>query len=241
MGNFIDPAKAIVLEDGTQMEVVNVSIYPARVLVRPLMPGDKFGASVRKDRLERFAVSGYWYDLYSGHFAGHIGDTNYNRIRNVGKTRDMSPYSAGEAEPRGEPVRHKDREIPVAVPQVYVPGASPSIRGHGGGCCGTSHLYSFGNTGPMNANDPTKIGHTYEQQCRLAIATCKHQRGSGLMEAILKDNQKKDWHDILESEGFKLVNDFVNSNTHNRLWVYHYVYGASNGETVKKVSSPFGK
>lgn len=96
--------------------------------------------------------------------------------------------------------------------------------GHGGNCCGISHIYNFG----VNAS---------EDQKRLLdrLLACSSERfgdedpeehwwdgESLIIEAVLSQRQTKAWEPILLSKGFKVVNSFFNPNSHNECTIYHY-------------------
>jgi len=118
---------------------------------------------------------------------------------------------------------------------------------HGGKCCGVKHIYGF-DTPPglhLSAYSSTCNGsnsasgqssnagkeffrgkapvETAVERLDRYLDFCKQKQPKGLIEVTLVYYQKKAWEKTLIKRGFKLVNEFVNSNTDSRIWVYHKV------------------
>ena len=108
--------------------------------------------------------------------------------------------------------------------------SSPSITGHGGSCCGISHIYHF-----QGMNSTVRTPENCEARVRFLISKYWHDSGrtldrnkNRLYEAVLKESQRKEWEPVLLAVGFELVTDFLNTNSGNRCYVYHYAMGAKN-------------
>lgn len=110
----------------------------------------------------------------------------------------------------------------------------PLIAGHGGGCCGISHIYGFSGFRWSSSNNP-RNSEDAERRVRFLIS--KYWADSGrrlddrknrLYEAVLRESQREEWEPVLLAVGFELVTDFLNTNSGNRCYVYHYAMGPSN-------------
>jgi hypothetical protein len=65
---------------------------------------------------------------------------------------------------------------------------------------------------------------TYLERMERYIAYCKTHRPKGMIEVTTAGGQNEIWKGHLEGFGFKLVNEFKNSNSGNTVFVYHLVY-----------------
>lgn len=172
----------------------------------------------------------FWYWIRHGKLGGGENNTAYHRIRNVPGTRA-----------RKRPTNVAKPSKPTA--QSYDRGAVPRWNAHGGGCCGVSHIHLFTGRPSDMPRYGSPRGHTKEGQFKAALTSIRASRHSGLIEAILLPEQVRNWETVLLEAGFKNVKQFYNSNTGNRLNVYHLAYGRMNKETAAvpkaKVASPF--
>ena len=101
--------------------------------------------------------------------------------------------------------------------------------GHGGSCCGISHVWGIGRS-PMARNNLNgyqgnsrdcldrviRLNHGTEAFRVLEVVTAQDvdDEGSGT-------NQTEDWEDTLVELGFQKVSSFVNSNSYNVCTVWH--------------------
>ena len=122
-----------------------------------------------------------------------------------------------------------------------------SLSLHGGRCCGVKHLYGFNNPpntalGAMNVA-PAQCQNIHDDHCypgenfypgpapqekaieRLdrILEFLDEKRPNGILQVVLIAHQKLWWHKELvkRKRGFKLVSECHNSNSGNRLYVYH--------------------
>lgn len=89
---------------------------------------------------------------------------------------------------------------------------------HGGGCCGINHIRNFG--GAYGYGIPTRE----ELRDMMRQGNTVANRGM-LLEVVLTNNQCRRYPDLpvmLQEEGFKLVNRFLNPNSGNICNVFHY-------------------
>lgn len=140
------------------------------------------------------------------------------------------------------------KKKPLSMGPIY-------LKGHGGSCCGIKHIYSLGLTPEAVIQYKQTNVKEYTQFCRdygkyeiyyeiirktvfLEDSSAKtmgqmfdeiveyassHKR-RGVLEVVIT-HQQSDWVPHLEKSGFKLVNEFVNSNSCNTCFVYHLNYG----------------
>lgn len=95
------------------------------------------------------------------------------------------------------------------------------LNAHGGGCCGITHINSFG-----TANIETL--RLYLRQHDLVGF------GSRMLEAVLTDAQAQHWEAPLLNNGFVKVARFRNSNSGNFCNIYYrYVERPHDGYTVE--------
>lgn len=123
------------------------------------------------------------------------------------------------------------------------------MRYHGGYCCGIKHIHGFGmniarkepeiNSKPVPLEGGTYIVNiradkwgspltkepipeesTVERLDRY-LKWCEEQHRFGVTEATLTAGQAKVWEEILLQRGFKKVTECLNSNSCNRICIYH--------------------
>lgn len=116
---------------------------------------------------------------------------------------------------------------------------------HGGGCCGMTHIWHFPdspsptlpahkaltgkeylgasaiNPGIVLQANESYPSQTAGERLRDALKRIDSERSQGIVEAVLTQHQTPFWQKTLESNGFKLVNENKNSNSGNRLFVFH--------------------
>lgn len=117
--------------------------------------------------------------------------------------------------------------------------------GHGGHCCGMTHIWNFPaspetmldkreeespksldtylTNNPEMANVINEYFPAQTALERLDEILCRidEDRPQGIVEAVLIASQVNYWNSVLTERGFKCVNDNMNSNSGNRLYVYH--------------------
>lgn len=117
--------------------------------------------------------------------------------------------------------------------------------GHGGFCCGITHVWNFPSSPAVrllarklrtgnelkefSANFPTYslvIDESFPEQTAgerldLILHRIDTARTNGIVEAALISAQTHWWHAALKKRGFKLVNENLNSNSGNQVYVYH--------------------
>lgn len=88
-------------------------------------------------------------------------------------------------------------------------------RGHGGGCCGVSHIYRI----PRYSNEAVE-----ELKNATKYFSGPHTRTGGcrLIEIVLTERKDKRWHEALIDIGYRVATKFRNNSTENILYVYHY-------------------
>lgn len=124
---------------------------------------------------------------------------------------------------------------------------------HGGKCCGIKVIAGFPSLPTSNVNYLEKIAasnadadgenvstkrpffhreapsETGKERFDRLIAYCEERRPKGLIEVVLTDyiwdKIHSNWKTTLKSRGFKKVSNFINSNSDNRCYVYHKIYG----------------
>jgi hypothetical protein len=91
---------------------------------------------------------------------------------------------------------------------------------HGGGCCGINHIRNF-SPAPWNRGGiPTRE----ELRAMMRQGNTAANRGM-LLEVVLTNKQCRQHPNLpvmLQEEGFKLVNRFLNPNSGNICNVFHY-------------------
>lgn len=119
---------------------------------------------------------------------------------------------------------------------------------HGGMCCGIKHLKGFdkpenkvGAQEKKRLRNEDQFGYavnseldfftdeapveTQLQRLDRILAFVKKQRPRGIVEVVLAKghyiDQPGHWNDILINRGFKVVNSCKNSNSGNKIFVYH--------------------
>jgi len=121
---------------------------------------------------------------------------------------------------------------------------------HGGKCCGISHIQGFQGNPKYSSYEQVTVlrkdanvadsercmnpgtnlyygplpSETNEKRFLRYLKFIKKLQPKGLVEVTLVSYQKKDWDEILTREGFKIVTEFLNSNSGNTVSVYHLVY-----------------
>jgi hypothetical protein len=75
----------------------------------------------------------------------------------------------------------------------------------------------------------TRPKETYGDRLKGFIEHIQEVRNSGMIEVTLISYQLS-WRKFLEDLGFKEVNSFINSNSNNKVTVFHFNYGPKNGE-----------
>lgn len=220
----LDVTRPIETEDGRRCTVLRINKASDQIVVT-------FEGSAHKtDTIDYPANTGFYWHISTGHFGGSNGNPAFVRLRNVGGR--VRPYS---------------RRNPPPTPLRYATEGWPRWTNHGGHCCGVSHMYGFDYdpnghyTGMSRAagGDPR---HTGEAQFKLAVQNCRNSRAAGMIEIVLKRSQENQWKKIITEAGFEKVAEFTNSNTNNKLRVYHYYYGTSNEKKTiikDKVANPF--
>lgn len=235
----IDISRPVETETGVRLTFVRVSPTSAQFTAPP-------GTQLSRDGRDMFGGAGYFFCLEKGHFVGD--PVNHIRVRNVGGRCVPFRDRFGRVIPA--PLLRKPPVVKAAkaakpVVQVYNSSRSPTYRGHGGGCCGASHLSGFHGTPDLvwpfhsGGNGTDTMGGQFDA----ALQYIRKTRAAGRIEIILKRDQVKNWEAFILERGFRLVSRFINSNTSNMLTVYEYLYGVSN-EGVKKApapANPFGK
>ncbi len=94
---------------------------------------------------------------------------------------------------------------------------------HGGGCCGINHIRGFSGGG-MAGYQPLGIPTREELRELMRPGNTAANRGM-LLEVVLTNNQCRQYPGVpvmLQEEGFKLVNRFLNPNSGNICNVFHY-------------------
>jgi hypothetical protein len=90
---------------------------------------------------------------------------------------------------------------------------------HGGGCCGINHIRGFSDA-YRNRGNPTR------EELREMMRTGNMAANKGmLLEVVLTNTQCRQYPNLpimLQEEGFKLVNRFLNPNSGNICNVFHY-------------------
>lgn len=120
---------------------------------------------------------------------------------------------------------------------------------HGGKCCGIKVIHGFYNhpdekvgkleKQPFNnadacGNDVSSSDsfftdaapkETYRERFARFVEFCDKHRPAGIIEVVITNDsfwkQKERWHDILVGEGFRIVNENLNSNSENTCYIYH--------------------
>lgn len=120
------------------------------------------------------------------------------------------------------------------------------IGGHGGSCCGISHIYSFPRFNPKGPGSANCITNADEAERRIRYLISKYWTDSSrrlsedknrLYEAVLQNSQRAEWEPVLLKIGFELVTKFKNTNSGNQVFVYHYAMGPDNKHGAYK--SPY--
>lgn len=95
--------------------------------------------------------------------------------------------------------------------------------GHGGGCCGINHIRGFGGGGMGGYH---RVGVPTREELREMMRPGNMAANRGmLLEVVLTNNQCRQNPNVpimLQEEGFKLVNRFLNPNSGNICNVFHY-------------------
>lgn len=128
-----------------------------------------------------------------------------------------------------------------------------NIEEHGGGCCGITHIFGFNSQKkclerPAAINGYlgkygekitvtrqsiiNAINETIEELCPEPGGDCDCEHCSGgrdpedferLFEVSLASYQWEEFEPVVLEFGFKMVTEFLNSNSGNRVRVYHFV------------------
>lgn len=133
---------------------------------------------------------------------------------------------------------------------------------HGGHCCGMSHIHGMGSdinfqhpltparipAGSLNVPDGytnSRIlgqafpAETYRRRLTRLIREVRAFRLSGIIEIVLAGpTQREAWENLLFKHGFELVNEAVNSNSSNTLYVYHLNTGEVREPRLTKADKP---
>lgn len=100
---------------------------------------------------------------------------------------------------------------------------------HGGDCCGMTHIFNF-----PKCRDKNEMEFNLRIVMERAMLKQVHEDeddsdGSDrvhLYEAVLIQQQlDQGWKDVVEEYGFECVNRFVNENSGNTCYVYHFISG----------------
>lgn len=95
---------------------------------------------------------------------------------------------------------------------------------HGGGCCGINHIRGFSRGGMAGYRPSLGIPTREELRELMRPGNTAANRGM-LLEVVLTNNQCRQHPNVpvmLQEEGFKLVNRFLNPNSGNICNVFHY-------------------
>lgn len=116
---------------------------------------------------------------------------------------------------------------------------------HGGCCCGMTHIWNFPSSPTVVME--ARTAYDADEWAKYLTATPQHSiiyneahpkqtaverldeiieritdnRANGIIEAVLVSEQLPYWQKTLEERGFKIVNAHLNSNSSNRLSVFH--------------------
>lgn len=105
------------------------------------------------------------------------------------------------------------------------------IDGHGGECCGISHIFSFNNDvsevkGILDELIDEQIDEMNEVGYDEDDNECQKVDDSGdfshVFEVCLTDNQMLLYGPTLKEYGFKIVNRWINHNTDNHVTMLHF-------------------
>ena len=144
--------------------------------------------------------------------------------------RALKKYKATMAETLKEVKPPVEVKVKKRTPRVRL-----NFSNHGGGCCGMSHLSSFGAT--LTGNWYTHIDGgerrlEYVEDVAndlVKLVRTRSQRRTGCAEVVLTDDQMTQddylWHKALLKAGFVRVTRFLNSNSDNYCNIYHGPYG----------------
>lgn len=129
---------------------------------------------------------------------------------------------------------------------------SMKLSFHGGNCCGIKVIHGFMWGGPADYEEklkdvpqPPDEGEQYIDpeytrfywksrpvetgltRFKVYLEYCKKHRPNGIVEVVFADFQIEDtkWEQVLYDHGFKKVNSCLNSNSGNRIHIYHLNMG----------------
>ena len=135
--------------------------------------------------------------------------------------------------------------MPAAPPAIYPESNYMMPHGHGGFCCGMTHVYNFPRQNPeslvairqktdeqwdqyrrsyvaysraLNSNRPQE---TFRERLIGIVSDIATSRNKGIVEVVLTQHQAPYWEEVLDEIGFRLVTTHTNSNSRNTLYVFH--------------------
>jgi hypothetical protein len=102
-----------------------------------------------------------------------------------------------------------------------------SINGHGGECCGISHVHDFPLSSyfssTLSAEEKANaIQHAVDKAVEETKDRYEHpkQDHRHAIEVVLNEGQLHEWRKSLEESGFREVFEFHNDNSGNRCYVF---------------------